>query len=364
LKINKNDTLRYSIYGNPDAKFDPIHWNYLPLNFDRYITICVDNSYRYWADVIELICPILYGQNIGVVCFSCADKSRYENCQNINGLNIRSAAYLIKKSLFHFSGQDWSLTLCQNNEWLNYSFLETGKKEDLFAKEYSGSIENLDRPELMAVEIFERLGIDQQIETETKLIGPSYGVKLLEMIPDFPLESPPNVSPDTLIGIRCDLVENWEFVLAAVSLGLQPIVISNTLPPLPIASFLVGVSGINLFVTEETKPEDIVRTESLGIKVKLLTREANNEKIKYNLFDYEVKVVKNWSKNNVDKLLNLNYDTRIRSKRILFSRDGLFLSTYHWRRNLPSTADKGNFILDGAEDDEFLIEADMLYYFN
>lgn len=364
-KTNKNNILRFSLYGNPNATFDKVHGNYYPMAYDNYITICTDNSYPFWNEVLEIILPTLHLNKIGIVSLSIKDNANQKNCQTINNINIRHAAYLFDNCLGHFCGQDWSLTLAQNNGIKNYSFVATGNPESLFQEEFGGYVDELDKPELVAREIFKRLNIEQEISVDSQFIGPSYGPSVLELIPDFDIQGYPNVSDKTTIGIRCDLVENWNFVLSAVRHGVKPIVTCKNLPRKPISGFLVGVQCINLYVDENTDPKAIKEIESTGVSYKLLTEDENCEKVRRNLFDFpNIHFVENWGDKNLDKLESLNYDTRIRSKRLLVGARGTFLSVYHWKNNLPINNPKGCLVLDGVEDQDFLKEADLFYYYN
>lgn len=364
LKTNKNDIFRYALYRKADQQFKKIHANYCPIRYDNFITICADNDYPYWGEALELSLAPLHNAGINVIMFSVTDRATYDGVLNINNIDIRHAAYLLEKGKYHFCAQDWSLTLSQNNDLYNNVFLATGDETELFRQRYCDIIKDLEKPELVAEQIFKKLNLDQKQIIKSKVIGPSYGVKILELIPDFELTGPPNVSPGTKIGIRCDLVENWDFVLAASQMGLRPVVTSKTLPTLPIASFLTGISCINLFVTEDTKPEDIQRVEAVGIRVKLLSNDESSEKVKRNLFDYDnICVLENWYKNNLDKLQELDYDTRLRTKKLLVGKSGTFVSVYHWKNSLPTNHPKGTLLLDAVEDEDFLLEADTFYYY-
>ncbi len=365
LKTNKNDIARFSIYQDPSVKFDNIHWNYIPIAYDNFITICVDNIYQYWDEAIEMVLAPLYVEGVRVIAFSLQGNAKIQGALNINNIDIRQAAFLLKKTRYHFCGQDWSLTLAQNNDICNNVFLKTGDLSEVFIEEKLEYIEDLFKPELVAENIFSKLNIKQEVYINTKLIGPAYGVEILEIIPNFELTQAPDIPSGSMVGIRCDLYENWDFVLKAVSMGLNPVVISKSLPSLPIGGFLNGVKSINLYVNENTKPEEIKQIQSAGVPIRLLSQAENSSVTKRNLFDCEnIIPFESWSKDNLDKLKDLPYDTKLRTKKMLVSKEGTFLSVYHWKNNLPISEKKGLMLLDAIEDEDFLVEADTFYYYN
>jgi hypothetical protein len=364
MKVNKNDIFRFSIYENADESFEKIHWTYYPLEFDKFITICPDNSYELWSEVIEIILPTLQINKIGIVVVSIKENANCQFCQNINKVKIRNAAYLFEKSLAHFCGVDWSLTLVSNNLKSKVSFLLTAPFENVFDKNRQ-PIDELNQPEIVAAKIFEELGISQEIFVETLFIGPSYGPKVLELIPNFDLHNYPDIGPDIQVGIRCDLYENWGFVLKALRMGIKPVVTCDSLPPRPISGFLNGVSSINLFVDENTNTKRISEIEENGIPLKLFSDKDETPELKRKFFDFKsIHFIKNWSKENLDKFKILSYDSRLRSKRILVGQEGTFLSVYHWKNNFPVDNQKGNLYLDAIECEDFAKEADLFYYYN
>jgi len=364
LKTNKNDLSRFSIYGNPQQKLDPIQWNYYPVDYEKYITICVDNDYPYWNEVVEMVVPDLYKEKIGIVVLSTERRARLTNCHNLNGIGIRHSAFLLENSLGHFCGQDWSLVVAQNNNVQKYAFFQTLNEEDSFIRSDKGIVE-LVKPELMSQRIFDTLGLNCKAKIKTLFVGPSYGMGVLEFIPDFELLESPNVPEETIIGVRCDLVENWGFVLKCLQLGLRPSVTCKSLPSKPMSGFLRGINSINLFVDEKTDPRDILDLEALGIKYKLLTENSEDFQTKRNLFDLpNIQVIKYWAKENLDKFELLNYDSRIRSNRLLVSSAGTFLSEYHWKNGFSVDHKKGSLYLDAIEDPDFQKEAELFYYYN
>lgn len=365
MKVNKNDIFRFSIYGNPVESFEKIHWTYYPLEFDKFITICVDNSYELWHEVIEIILPTLQINKIGIVLLSIKENAKYQYCHNINNIKIRNASYLLEKGLAHFCGVDWSLTLASNNTKEKCSFLLTSPIENIFHKEEGTVIEELHKPELVAAKIFENLGISQEIFVNTLFIGPSYGPKVLELIPNFDLQNYPQIEDEISVGIRCDLCDNWNFVLKALKMGISPVVTCESLPPRPISGFLNGVSSINLFVDENTNIKRISEIEETGIPLKLFSDKGETPELKRKFFDFRpIHFIKNWSEKNLDKFEILSYDSRIRSKRLLVGKEGTFLSVFHWKKDFPVEHMNGNLYLDAIEDAEFKKEADLFYYYN
>jgi hypothetical protein len=359
---SKNEAFRFSVYREGNPVFEKIHGKYFPSSFDKYITVCADSSYSLLEDVLEIIIPTLYINNIGVIVFSIHENAKFNNCQNINKIHLRHAAFLLDKSELHVCGQDWSLALSQNNNSKRMLIGDIDKRS-LFQNDASveGSLTN---PENVIKEIFSNLNIDQDIEIDTKFIAPAYGVKLIEIIPDFDLEHPPNIDRGSLVGIRCDLCENWEFVAKMISFGFSPSVTCVSPPKKPIIGFLSGVSYINIIINKDTSPQEILDIESCGIPYKLLSREENPLEEKRIFFDFpNIYFVDNWGKKNLDKLKDLPYDTKLRSKRTLVSKDGTFLSAFHWKLNLPVSNREGNLLLDGLEDETFLEEAELFYYY-
>lgn len=364
MKANNNATLRFSAYGDPAPTGDKVHWLYFPTFAEKFVTVCFENDYKLWDEVFELIMPFLGKYGVGLISIARSNNYNVKYGQSVNGISLPHAAYLIEKSLCHVCAADWSLSLAQHNGQRPV-FAKTQSDQVIYNKElYGDGVDDLERPEIFAKAILDALGIEETIAIETIMAGSSYNDTFLEIIPDLNI-SDARINNTMNIGIRCDLHENWNFVLAMVQRGATPTVIANTLPPQPILPFIKNIKKLNLLVDEsDFSIERLKMIEDLGIPYDFLSRKDDIPEIKYRLFDFkQVKAIEPPTQEYLDKLKQMSYDTRIKSKRSLVSKDGTFLSIYHWKNKISIADPKGHMILDGAEDEDFISESDLFLYY-
>lgn len=364
MKANNNSTLRYSAYGDPNAKGDPIGWLYFPTFADRFITICLENSYPLWDEALELVIPALAKAGVSIISISKDKQVSLKYGQSVNDITLQHASYLISKSICHVCGCDWSMSLAQHNGHRPL-FAQTNSEQVIYNKElFSDGVGDLSRPEIMAKAILERVGISDKIPIETLLMGDSYDVPFVELVPDFELTDL-RINNSIDLGVRCDLVENWEFVLALVQRGGQPTIVANNIPPQPILPFIKNIKKLNIWVDQGQVCKDrLKQVEDLGISYDLLSRTEDIDSIKLDLFDFrQIKIIEGPSKEYLDKLNTLDYNTRIKSKRSLRSKDGIFLSVYHWKNGIGVRDPKGALVMDGPRDEDFVRESDLFLYY-
>lgn len=363
MKPNSAETLRFSAYGRTDEDIPKVHWLYFPIHYDKFITVCIENEYKLWGEVFELVMPFLAKREIGVVSLAKGKEAVIRYGQNTSNISLGGAAYLMENALCHVCAADWSLTLAQHNG-ISPVFAKTASDELVYNRmDYQSGVEDIEKPEALAKAIIERLGLKEEIRVETLFKGDCYGDTFIELIPDFNIKDA-NINPTMNIGVRCDLHENWNFVREIINKGVNPTVIAKTLPPKQILPFLRGVAKMNFWVSEEFDIERLKVIEDLGIPYTLLSRTEDISDIKYRLFDFKpIKTIEPPSQIFLDKLKSFSYDTRIKSKRLLVSKDGTFLSVYHWKQNLPAKETKGSLILEGASNEDFINESDLFIYY-
>lgn len=329
--VNKeSDTFIFSIYGE-QHKSKELTETYFPFRSGQeFITICSDNNGVIFEDLLEILNTSLNGYNVIFV-----SKEKH---------TIRQAIYLMKKSKLHLCLNDWTKDLCKHQN-INSINVEGIKLEDAAEK------------------IFIALNVGIKPSFETVFVGEQYFNKTLEIIPNFDVNVKPNIDRDVVI--RCDVVENWDFVAKMVSFGLNPTVISNTLPKKPLSSLCVGINEIFLFLNEAISLKEIQDCSSLGIKLRYAFENASKETKRKFIDLTEIVDVENWGEKNRDKLSNVLETTMLRSKRILIAEEkNIYSSVYHWKKGIDISKKGGNIVLNGLDSKTFLKEADIFYYYN
>jgi len=341
--ITEIENIKFSLYGNPQEEVEKINYNYFPLPFEKYIIVSNDGGFPYWKQVIDITAPILAQKDIYICNINLNGGNPLNGSFPVNTKNIRHYAYLAKNAICLISDNEWILELSKN---LNHLKI------------------NDENPEVVAQYIFDKCKIDINVNIETVLVGPDFGVEVIEIIPDFNFHTISRL-PKSPIGIRCDLFKNWKFAMDAVSAGTKPIISISSKIPTSILPFLKGCERIDIFLGKGIEPESVREIEKLGIPYILVCYDDQNvEELKFQFFDFKpIQVSENWGKNNVDKLLGLRHDTYIESKRKIVSKNGTFNSLFHLKNNIKSSDPRGNNILAGAEDKDFLEEAEVFLYY-
>ena len=333
-----DNLLKYSL----DCEQPKLASSFFPTPKDENIALFLDDDYEFYHELMELVIPILNANGYSFVNLS-RNQRVLDIAFNCFDCSMRQQAWLVESSVLNISyDAHWSHLFAKNNV----------------------SISDSESLEQNAKNILAALDIEREVEVYTKLIGPSYGLDFVEIIPDFEFPKSCSLPKDSIVHLRCDLFENWKFAIELVNRGYQTTVCCVQPPPKQIAGFLGGVHQICIFPNKESKEEDVKILESLGIKY-ILILDGHCQETKLNLFNCKNVVVDTcWGKKNLDKLKAMEYDTRIKFTRQLLSKDGAFASVYHWKNKLPIGSLSGDIIGDGVDDDEFLKEADIFYYYN
>ena len=332
------DLFKYSI-GEVGGR---LYENFYPVEHENFVILCNDEDYQYWDELIEMIAPILNHYNIGLYSISIYGEPPLP-CRQFTEVNVRHYSHLIDKANVVIGG--WAANQ---------------KKED-------GINCAATLPEEIANKILLKLGINHPITIKTLEAGPSYGIHSIDLIPNFTF-TPRNTIPRHVpVSIRCDLFENWKFVIDMSNHDYRTFLTINQEIPIPVLPFIKNIKKINIYISDKFSVEAIDRIQKSGIPYSLLFEEGsgNLNDLKMKFFDYNpISLIKNWGKNNLDKLNLLPQTTHLKSSRILVCREGNFTSLFHLKRGIQVNDPRGTQIMDGANDEDFLKEADMFTYFS
>jgi len=261
--------------------------------------------------------------------------------------SMRHAVYIMERANQSFSCNDWCSLIATHNGIKNHTNFDND--------ENIGSVSN---------QIFKKVGLNKKALIETVITGPSYGEKIIDIIPNFEPKHLPQDLSKHKICVRCDVVENWNFAFAMINMGYKIIVAAKTLPKKPIASFFKN-STINLICNKSTTQKEIDDCIGLGVKLNLMFYDGEDAPdIKRNLFDARsLQHIKNWGEDKVSFLQSLPPSTKLRTTRIVLSKEGTFMTVSHWRKNRKINEPEGSMLLDLASEKMFLTEADLLLYY-
>ena len=315
--------------------------NFFPAPDGKKISLWISPEYDYYPELLEVIIPVLASNGYTLLNLS-EDRRVIDIAYSCFGCDIRQQKYLVESA---------ELNICEEKHW-----------SALFAKR--SVFVSRDLPvEKNCQNILDVLGLDRKISIKTILVGDSYGHKSIEVIPDFDFPDAATLPRGVPLNIRCDVIENWDFVVKCVNQGYSPIVSCVTPPPKQISGFLTRIKKMNVLVNTSTDKKSVDVLDSAGINYSLILEEDCPE-TKLNLFDCkDIRVISPWYKKHLDIIKLMPYDAHLKSTRDLISGDGSFMSVYHWRHSLKMGTRLGDVIGDGAENEEFLKEADLFYYY-
>jgi hypothetical protein len=336
------EKLEFSLNGNISS--NKLDWNFFPTPCEKYILVINSSNYKYWRELIELSAPFLANNGIRLIQIKTDKKS--ENlpfCGNIDLSSLRNILYLCNKSVCVLTDLLWVKKLRGENILLENKL-----------------------PEVIANEVLGLCKIDQKISIKTLLRGPDYGENSIEIIPNMAFSPDNNIPRNAKICIRCDLFPNWQFALSCINSGINATIMVGKHPiPYSMLPFFKNCNKICFMINKGVTTEQVRQVEKLGINYSLLTKESEkNSQEKLVFFDFKtLEVEENWAKNNLDKLKSLPQDTRVKTTRLIVSKEGTFASYFHFKKGLQINTKYGTHLLDGLDDQDFLEEANLFLYY-
>lgn len=353
--------------------------HFWPLPFDKYITICLDDStpskqYKYYEIVIDMIKTYLSTNGIKIIQIGSSKSQKLNNVDaRIFDLNFKNNAYIISKSKLHVgidnvfshyaSSIDIPLITIFGNVYANISRGYWGKnqinieapwkvKPSLNAVDSEDSINKIE-PEKIAEAILKQLSINARINLKTKFIGDFYSSKVIELVPNFFTPLPELQNQLTFIrldyGVDKDCFVKWCNFLNAYS------IFSYYLLPVHFCSQFSGkIKSISYLINEYSNiPDDYLKElQALNIPVTLLVeKESELAELREKFFDWNVQLYfranKEMLPDDCKDFSNLYFN----SSKTLLADNKKYPSKYHWREQ-KNFVDK-NFNL---EDNATLLE--------
>lgn len=342
-----------------------INEQYIPLPFDKYITIqpYTKNSknYDYFADVIHILHPILEKEGIKIVQIGGEKENPIAGCYFVAGsLTIRESAYVVKNSLLHLSADSYSahlaghyniplVALYSNNyvENVRPYFRNDDNQILLDGKVYmSHSLDKRIKPSFAFDEnpksinfipiediingVCKLLNINYRFPYKTVYVGENFKSKMVETVPV-------GVTNNASFGIN-NLIVRFDFGGSEDFLAKQMEVCNcSIITDKPINLDLLThyksrdrIKELIYFINETNDLNFVQRIRKIGIPFVLFSwdeeERVNEYKLKY--FDYSVVLKKNIPKqNDIPTLSGLNInDLFYKSSKITVNNGQLFPS--------------------------------------
>jgi hypothetical protein len=228
---------QYSLASGVKIKKPYIYEKFFPVTADKYITFHPSSkpskTYDYWQEVINLISPILNEKGIKIIQLGQEKEKVYSNVLSFVGLtNINQTAFILRDSLLHFgadsfpthiaSGYGKKIVALYSNNYVNcvkpffgnpkdHVLLEPKRanKPTFSFEEYPKTINSI-KPEEIANNILNLLGIPHVNSIQTLYFGSEYNNMRLEMVPNQ-IVNPKQFNSNNIV-VRMDLEHNEKFL--------------------------------------------------------------------------------------------------------------------------------------------------------
>jgi hypothetical protein len=342
-KPSNCEKLEFSLYGTKVE--NKVSWNYFPIPFEKYIVINSSGKYKYWKELVELAAPFLLNSGFQIVQIKNGQElPTIPLCHNVAVSSIRNISYIFKNSMVVLSDADWV-------EKISDKVILTSDE----------------MPENILSKLLKVCCIKSEVSINTLLRGEDYGEDSVEIIPNFTFSEKNNIPKEANVSIRCDLFPNWQFALGCIQSGIRTtIIIGKEKIPHSILPFFKNCNNICCRIDKGVSVEQVKSIEKLGINYCLVSKESDkNQEEKFRFFDFrKIQIEEDWATKNLDKLKELPQDTRIKTRRIVVSKEGTFASYFHLKKNLQINSKYGTYLLDGLEDEDFLNDASLFLYYD
>lgn len=352
--------------------------HFLPLVFDKYITICLDHeapskNYKYYDIVFDMIKKYLDANDIKIIQIGSSKSPKLNSADaRFFDLNFKNSAYIISKSELHvgidnvYSHYASSINIPLITIFGNvYSAVAGGYwsknktnieapwkvKPSLSAVDANDSINKIE-PEKIASSIFKQLSINAKVSLKTKFIGDFYSKKVTEIVPNFfnPIQDLKN----ELVFLRLDYgfdqtnLNYWSNFLNAYS------IFSKNLIPIEFCKqFSKKIKNISFIIDKNTqmKEEYLESLQALNIPFTFLVEDPDDlPELRDKFFNHIVhlyfKADKKMLPEDCQDFSNLYFN----SSKVLLADNEKYSSKYHWMQK-KKFVDK-NFNL---EDNEVLL---------
>ena len=363
-----------------------------PVNFHpilgKYITISIktgqsSKNYDYFQDVVKIIYPVLFQNNIIIVQIGESDEFPIPGCVIKTGLSFRESAFIVQNSSLHVSGDS---CFCHFAGHVKTPLLGlygatspsstgpywTGAFEALQGnsgipgynadeKDAPKEINNI-FPENIANKIFKMLNIKARLNIKTICFGKLYNNSQISFIPDFEPQYKKLQSCKLLV--RMDVCHNEEIVSKLMNYRKVELSIMAEKPLSE--NFLKYCQGrvhrILQILKDGYKISDLENLKNSGIPYILVWagKEESLPDARLELFDFEPVGLK-----RIEKDSRITRDSIFSTKQFFLGRGKHYSSVWHYNHGISEDSrEVGREVGDAIDSDDFWESKDAFYFFN
>lgn len=366
--------------------------NFFPVD-ERYITIsnfsnCDSKNYGFFHEVCQLVAPILMQYGVKIYQVDKEGRIQTEFIHSLVGeTTFRQACYVLKNSILHI-GIDNVLTHLATSYETNTIALYGSTDPDNFAPEspyliksfkgYSSKKPSYDefeeikqinniKPEDVAQEILENLGVNINIGMETVFRGLNYLGEMSEVVPDFQINEP--VFGESPIILRTDLdLQNENDMVCFLKFHACIIVTKKSFSDVFLQRCRPNILKVVYDISEGYDINFLNKIVSLGIPYSL---ECDGDCPKINdyrveLFEFLPVVKKN--KHSIEESGYGSFDkvtegTFIKSNKYLISKGKKYFGEYFYKKGLH-LSEKSGKVVPKQLDQDFIQDLNKYYLYN
>lgn len=357
---------------------------YYPTPNVKYITLHIgaghdSRKYDYYQETVNILKPILKNNNIHIVQIGTNDEPNLDGVIHIkNNLSLRQSAFILANGICHIGSDSCWMHIagsmdiplvslhCNSPYEVSSPYYKSkhtvldadrkGNKWTYSAFEKPKTINTI-KPEDIAKATLDILGIEANIQVETKYIGENYNDNQVDIIPDYPVDGAKFTNQKILI--RGDLNMNYNAIGHILSYYPAGLVINQAIPFDIIIRFKNNIKVIYYIVEENYNKDFIARLHTSGVKYHLVS-DLEGEKldnIKLDLFDY----------NTINKKIpfdktKINPNYLFKTNRIFNSQNKFYASAYHYTIGQAFTGEP-LLVGDALNYPSFLDSCENYYFF-
>jgi hypothetical protein len=321
-------------------------------------------NYDYYNDVVDLLLPNLNEQGIDIIQIGGEEDRRINGCIHYNGAtNLKQVCYLIQNSTLHLGNDSFGVHVasgfnkkivalysvlfkeCCGPYWGDKSqqiLLEPNrsKTKPSFSSEENPKSVNQIKPEDIAGAVLKLLKSPPKTPLPKTLhIGKEYHLPSVAIVPNFvmPLDFLGG-QPVNILGNECldeQNIARWGYGRKVNIFLKEPMQIKY------LQMIKSNIIQINYEASMDTNPTYLKVLNRAGIKTQIFSKDEDKIKdIRLHLFDWNIALIKNETKKDLDNCIEICDNTRYKNSRTLYSGGQKYSSKAAWLRNIPQTTDE------------------------
>jgi hypothetical protein len=382
---------------------------FYPLENPKYILAqtgsgMVGKNYPYYAEVMELIGPILKANKIDVVQVGDIKDLLIPNAIDLRGkTSISQTNYLLARSMMllgndsflqHRAGDinipvvicmgptDYSVHSAhfKHPNSIYISSHRWGKNPSFASQENPASIATI-RPEEIANAVLKIFNVKAEIPRQSIFFGSIYNQQIIEWVPDAVIDA--NFLPKQAFIARHDYTDNSDStnILYNVLQNRPLNILTDKELNIDILKQLkTNVSIINFEIKEDSNIEYVKSLKQSGLKVRFLSKEKDAEKLSnLRLKYFDITLIEQFFEKTKEnfieecgKYLNSPLDKNttifqdgmswVRTNKFILSQGKIFLSKAAFKLNISTPSFQQN-IMSVIDNEDFWVEMDSYYIF-